>query len=700
MLRSRLRLGALCVGVFAALLSSCSAPCSADPLAYRIKDPGDDGTEIYGVWYPQGVEPGVDCLGRDSGGRAFIAAFRFEVPDLVQGQEVAFARLRIGCTEDLLAEPLRLVCKGAGEDSPERCSPTRLPSTVTRTATSTIWELAPSSRTSTRFFYRTSPNLAPIISEILARPNWGTADKAILLVIEPDTAGARRSSHLKIQDCTGRDRRRAPAILEIFPTEDDAFAGKVMLGRPTDTSITLNAMSLLPLDLFVEYGRGRGREGVGAPAGSAEAHIGPAGSAEMILSGLDGDSEYWYQVRCRSDSEGGENDRRAGPAGRFHTRRARGSPFVFTIQADSHMGTVVLGTSGRRAAMYARTLENVAADNPDFHIDLGDFSRLEVVGRRSAATLAEAFDRYASQRYFLADLCQDVPFFLVIGNHEGEQGWRRTLPDDSLSVWGTAARRQTIPNPYPDGFYSGNPDTGAGGPIADYYAWQWGDALFVVIDPFRYTVRRPHRVGGRGKTSLDGWDWTLGREQYEWLYQTLHQSGAKWKFVFAHHMTGGTVVGGRAMGPYGRGGIDAAQYRVAHRPTFEWGGEDSTGAYVFDVKRPGWSHGPIHRMMVDEGVDVFFRGHDHVFVYETLDGVVYQTCPVPTDRKYSKGYFEPEIFTTGTVVNNMGHLRVAVSSDSVRVDYVRSVMPEDEPLIENGIEVRNGDTSYTYTLRK
>lgn len=300
----------------------------------------------------------------------------------------------------------------------------------------------------------------------------------------------------------------------------------------------------------------------------------------------------------------------------------------------------------------------------------------------------------------MADLCQGVPFFLVLGNHEGEQGWRGTLPNDSLSVWGIDARRQAIPNPYPDAFYSGNPDTASGGPIGDYYAWQWGDALFVVIDPFRYTTRRPHRVGGRGQSSLEGWDWTLGREQYDWLYKTLHESPARWKFVFAHHMTGGAVEGGRAVGAYGRGGIDAAQYRVARRPSFEWGGEDSTGAYVFDAKRPGWSHGPIHRMMVDEGVDIFFRGHDHVFVYETLDGIVYQTCPVPTDRKYSKGFFEPEVFTSGVKVNNMGHLRVAVSSDSVGVAYVRSVLPEDEPLLQNGVEVRNGTVSYSYTLRK
>jgi hypothetical protein len=110
-------------------------------------------------------------------------------------------------------------------------------------------------------------------------------------------------------------------------------------------------------------------------------------------------------------------------------------------------------------------------------------------------------------------------------------------------------------------------------------------------------------------------------------------------------------------------------------------------------------HGPVHKVMVDAGVDIFFHGHDHAFVYETLDGIVYQECPVPASLGYGDGFYSPDYYK-GEMVNNSGHLRVTVSHDSLRVDYVRSVLPEDEPLIEDGSSVKNADLSYSYTIRK
>ena len=40
--------------------------------------------------------------------------------------------------------------------------------------------------------------------------------------------------------------------------------------------------------------------------------------------------------------------------------------------------------------------------------------------------------------------------------------------------------------------------------------------------------------------SGDRWNWTLGQQQYNWLKQTLENSNAKYKSMFAHHMLGGT----------------------------------------------------------------------------------------------------------------------------------------------------------------
>ena len=78
---------------------------------------------------------------------------------------------------------------------------------------------------------------------------------------------------------------------------------------------------------------------------------------------------------------------------------------------------------------------------------------------------------------------------------------------------------------------------------------------------------------------------------------------------------------------------------------------------------------------------------------------MYQTCPQPANAAYSDGEYRPVFFSTSIQRNNSGHVRVTVSPDSVRVDYVRSVLPEDEPLTENGETVHNRTVSYSYTLK-
>ena len=56
----------------------------------------------------------------------------------------------------------------------------------------------------------------------------------------------------------------------------------------------------------------------------------------------------------------------------------------------------------------------------------------------------------------------------------------------------------------------------------DYYAWTWGDALFVVISPFWTTTTKPYTTatgGGEGDTTGtdNRWLWTLGQTQFNWL---------------------------------------------------------------------------------------------------------------------------------------------------------------------------------------
>ena len=56
----------------------------------------------------------------------------------------------------------------------------------------------------------------------------------------------------------------------------------------------------------------------------------------------------------------------AGAEHSFITQRPAGDAFTFTIISDSHLGQYG-GQTADELALYQQTLENVKADNPDFH---------------------------------------------------------------------------------------------------------------------------------------------------------------------------------------------------------------------------------------------------------------------------------------------------------------------------------------------
>jgi hypothetical protein len=677
--------------------SALPACAVAGPLVYGIVDDGDDGTEVHETWYESGYASGLDEIGR-AFAKQFIAGLRFHVPDLEQGRVVKYARLRFPAQGGDVTSYAGLVIRGVAEDSPAQLSQERLPSALPKTDAAVEWEVLKDWKwpgSGLALFY-SSPDIAPVINELLARPGWGsgTEGRTVILTVEDLDCPMAELNTLYFEDYGLFLRGRDTAILEVYTTVGDAFVAPPILGRPTQSSVTLNTMNLLSVDFYIDCGTEPGHYTFYT---IPLLDLPPAEPVDLAVYGLVPDRRYYYRVRYR---EAGQGTYEAGPEATFHTQRAQSSEFVFTIQADAQIYDAIHDADRyeRGCRLYEVCLANALADNPDFHIDMGDMASTELRDR-NAWTAQEALDRYLTQRGFLGQLCHSAPFFFVLGNHEGEQGWRAANESDSLEVWSTRARKMVIPNPVADGFYTGGDDSTAGcGPRENYYAWEWGDALFVVLDPFWHTTTKPHNYfDDEYIGSENAWDWTLGRDQYDWLYDTLHESGARWKFVFCHHMTGG-VHSGPLRTPYGRGGIEAASFPVAGLPSYEWGGENASGAYVFDVKRPGWSHGSVHDILVSGGVSIFFHGHDHCFVRQELDGVIYQTCPVPWDPDYTMGFFGESGYTHGVFHNNSGHLRVSVGPSDVRVDYVRAVLPEDEPLDDDGVPVYNGDVFYTYSL--
>lgn len=441
----------------------------------------------------------------------------------------------------------------------------------------------------------------------------------------------------------------------VFKTEVPAHDFDVVLGRPTNHSVTASVLSYADREGVLEFG-----EKAGGALQKTPAFVLKAGEPfELPITGLQPDTDYVYQMSTRLAGGGWEVGDRNG----FRTQRAPGKSFCFTIQADPHLDY------NTEPALYLRCLFNVRADQPDFHIDLGDtFMTDKHRGRETAAA------QYLAQRFYFGKITPRVPLFLVLGNHDGESGRWLDGTSGNLAVWSNGLRKKYYPNPLPDGFYTGNktPDPRAG-LLQNYYAFEWGDALFVVLDPFWYTRRK----NGGGE---DNWSRTLGREQYDWLTETLAGSRAKYRFVFLHHLVGG-------YGREARGGVIAA-------PLYEWGGHSPEGVDEFNRRRSGWEL-PIHQLLVKHKVNVVFHGHDHLYVREELDGIVYQEVPQPGYGRYDNTRSAAEYgYTAGVVEGSSGHLRVSVHPQEVTVEYVRAYLPADE----NGSR-KNGAVSASYRLK-
>jgi hypothetical protein len=94
----------------------------------------------------------------------------------------------------------------------------------------------------------------------------------------------------------------------------------------------------------------------------------------------------------------------------------------------------------------------------------------------------------------------------------------------------------------------------------------------------------------------------------------------------------------------------------------------------FSANRPGWD-APIHQLLVQNHVTVFFHGHDRSYAYEELDGVVYQEVPMAGNPSYTVGPFTHRgWYPNATIIEKSGHIRVTVTPADATIEYVRSYL--------------------------
>lgn len=441
-------------------------------------------------------------------------------------------------------------------------------------------------------------------------------------------------------------------------SEDENFKAPTLIASPTNSSAIVNILPNKDLDLYVEYGTKTGTYSEKSDVAKGKAEV----PCEIEIENLKGNTKYYYRVMY------GENGSfNAEEENSFYTQRSEGSTFTFGIQGDSHPERPQQFDS----SLYLNTMENITADNPDFYLTIGDDFSVDKLVESNKEKVEEL---YLNQRQYLGRVGGSAPLFLVNGNHEQAAKYVLDGTENNVAVWGQNARNSYFSQPTPNDFYTGDSQKVDNiGYLRDYYSWNWGDALFVVIDPYWHSDEAVDNKVGTREKNTDGWATTLGDDQYQWFKNTLEKSTAKYKFVFTHHVLG-----------TGRGGTELANL-------YEWGGNNKNGKSEFESERPNWEK-PIHQLMVDNDVTIFFQGHDHVFVKQELDGVIYQSLPQPADPNYT--LYNDTAYKSDAIYPNTGHVRVTVSPEEVKVDYIKSVLPENE-----SDEMKNREIIYSYTTK-
>jgi hypothetical protein len=409
---------------------------------------------------------------------------------------------------------------------------------------------------------------------------------------------------------------------------------------------------------------------------------------ELEIGGFSGARQVFWSARHRRV---GAETWASSPTRSFKTPCSLGESFQVALFADSHF------YSARRRAQVVGNIQKcvdaVRSARPDFCLFLGDEAGVHFVSDGKTQTQALARERWQTWRKFMGPLVSEVPSFLVLGNHEGEAGYYQDQDRAGqvfLQRWGTVQRKRYYLNPVPttyaegrenqnwkgvqDSGPTGGADEGNCSPLQNYYAWTWGDALFVVLDVHRYTNPGKH-------TPANPEEWTLGRAQLRWFEKVLKESDARWKFVISHHLVGGSkwdadckpTSTGYA---YGRGGARYA--RVGEQ------------AKVTDL-------------MKRFGSQFFVYGHDHVFAHQQAEGIHFICCGCPTrvpnrwakEEGFVEAYGDFRAQNPHDFIMDVGYTRLTVSSNEVAFEYIKTGI---DPQSAENIDAEVGDVVHRVVI--
>jgi len=429
------------------------------------------------------------------------------------------------------------------------------------------------------------------------------------------------------------------------------FTSRELAGRPTNSSITISLITGNDnISGYIEYGN-LSEYPSNYTDNTSVQFVENNSLLEFNITGLQPDTQYYYRVRANNTTM---DDYSFSSERTFRTRREE-FPFNITILSDFHLD---VDSPASYLITLRRVMNNVSKnDSSDFIIFLGDNVQAGSDGygggmpNRSHGEAA-----YEALRNAIHPDYNSLPSYFAIGNWEGESGW---ITEENLSL-ARDIRMKYIPNPSNTTYDEG------GSEYDNYYAFTWGNALFIVLDVMSYTEVDPADTGN----SID--DWTLGTDQLNWLNDTLINSDESWKILLIHHVVGGNWSGSAnddLWSRYGRGGGRSAYL-----------GEQAT----------------IHQMMIDNDVRILFYAHDHVFTDIVVDKIHYiQTGRSGEGLGFAAGY-------PGYCIDSSGRIHLEFWSDEiVKVHYTDTDGNQLENLtidrMEPRLEIVSPDTDYSDT---
>jgi len=399
----------------------------------------------------------------------------------------------------------------------------------------------------------------------------------------------------------------AGGILSLFAPSANAVtatAAVSLKSLPEPGKAVLSVRSSAAVKAYIEYGYSAGKYSSKTSLSTFR-----AGTAqEVAITNLKLGVAVYYRLRYL---KAGAKTFASTAEQKFVTP-ATFTKSVFAVQADPHMD------ENSSADVYNGSLAQIVKSAPAFLVDLGDIFMVDKLADKSEANIRA---RYSMMKGYYQKL-GGIPLKIVLGNHDGELGY---------SSFNTKSYRAEY---FPE----------QTGELA-YYSFEGPDQLHICLDPFTYTTSSP---------KADGWQWTLGKTQYDWLKTTLESSKARHKFVYIHHLMVGDA--------QSRGGVEIAKFN-------EWGGANSDGTAGFAKNRSGW-YKPVHQLLLEHGVGFVFKGHDHVYVKQELEGITYQTLPQPShpgDKVDPTQYG----YLSGKTVGGSGFLRVSTQGATAKVEFVK-----------------------------